>query len=294
MLRPIGVLAVSLAALACSSGGTTTPTGTTTTPTPRPTTTWTQVWSDEFDGAAGTRVDQSKWNYDLGDGCTSGNCGWGNNEKEYYTNSPDNVSLNGQGQLAIVARPAPAGLTCYYGPCRYTSAKITTRGKMGAAPGRVEARIKLSSGQGLWPAFWMLGTGYPGVKWPECGELDIMENKGSAPSTSSSAIHGRGYSGNTPFARGNVLSQGTLSGDYHTYAVEWDKDHARFYVDGFAHYNVTREEILTFGPSILDQGFFVILNLAVGGNFDGDPKSDSIFPATMLVDYVRVFTATKQ
>ena len=294
MIRPIGVLAVSLAALGCSSGGATTPTGTRTTPTPQPTTTWTQVWSDEFDGVSGSAVDPSKWNYDLGDGCTSGNCGWGNNEKEYYTNSPDNVSLNGQGQLAIVARPAPAGLTCYYGPCKYTSAKITTRGKMGAAPGRVEARIKLSSGQGLWPAFWMLGTGYPGVKWPECGELDIMENKGSAASTSSSAIHGPGYSGNTPFAHGNVLSQGTLSSDYHTYAVEWDKDHAQFSVDGFVHYNVTRGEILAFGPSILDQGFFVILNLAVGGNFDGDPKSDSIFPATMLVDYVRVFTATKQ
>jgi beta-glucanase (GH16 family) len=288
--RALCVLAIG-ALLACSSGGSTTPTGNTT-PTPQPTTTWTQVWSDEFDGAAGTLVDPTKWNYDLADGCTAGNCGWGNNEKEYYTNSPDNVSLNGQGQLAIVARAAPAGLTCYYGPCKYTSAKITTRGKMGAAPGRVEARIKLSSGQGLWPAFWMLGTGFPGVKWPESGELDIMENKGSQASTSSSAIHGPGYSGNTPFAHVNVVTPGTLSSDYHTYAVEWDKEHAQFYVDGFAHYNVTRGEIQNFGPSILDQGYFVILNLAVGGNFDGDPKSDSIFPATMLVDYVRVFKAT--
>ena len=293
MLRPTGVLAVMLCALACSSGGTTpAPTGTTTTPQPTATT-WTQVWSDEFDGPAGSLVDATKWNYDLGDGCTNGNCGWGNNEKEYYTNAADNVSLNGQGQLAIVAHAAPAGLNCYYGACKYTSAKITTRGKMGAAPGRVEARIKLSSGQGLWPAFWMLGTGFPGVKWPECGELDIMENRGSAPSTSSSAIHGPNYFGNTPFAHSNVLTQGTLSGDYHTYAVEWDKSHAQFYVDGVAHYNVTQSEILSFGPSVLDQGYFVILNLAVGGNFDGDPKSDAIFPATMLVDYVRVFTAAK-
>jgi len=299
MPRPIGALAVTLAtlaAIACSSGGTGTPTGTTTTPqptTPQPATTWTQVWSDEFDGASGTPVDPAKWNYELGDGCGTGNCGWGNNEKEYYTSSADNVSLNGQGQLAIVAKPAPAGLTCYYGACKYTSAKITTRGKMGAAPGRVEARIKLSSGQGLWPAFWMLGTGFPGVKWPECGELDIMENKGSGPSGSSSAIHGPGYFGNTPFAHSNVVTQGTLSSDYHVYAVEWDKSHATFYVDGFAHYTVSQGEILAFGPSILDQGFFVILNLAVGGNFDGDPKSDAIFPATMLVDYVRVFTAAK-
>ncbi|HEV7990712.1 MAG TPA: glycoside hydrolase family 16 protein [Gemmatimonadaceae bacterium] len=279
------------AALACSSGGAP-PTGTTTTtPQPTPTTTWTQVWSDEFDGVAGTPVDATKWGFDLGDGCTNGNCGWGNNEKEYYTNAADNVSLNGQGQLAIVARPA-TGLTCYYGPCRYTSAKITTRGKMSAAPGRVEARIKLPTGQGLWPAFWMLGSGFPGVKWPDAGELDIMENKGSASNISSSAIHGPGYSGNTPIAHANGISQGTLSDGFHVYAVEWDKDHAKFFVDDFVHYSVTRGDLTQYGPSILDQSFFVILNLAVGGNFDGDPKSDAIFPATMLVDYVRVFTAT--
>jgi beta-glucanase (GH16 family) len=286
MNRPIGVLALVLGALACSSSGA--PTGAAAMPKPSATTTWTQVWSDEFEGPAGSPVDGTKWGHDLGDGCTTGNCGWGNQEKEYYTNSPDNISLNGQGQLAIVARKA-AGLTCYYGPCRYTSAKITTRGKMSAAPGRVEARIKLPTGQGLWPAFWMLGSGFPGVPWPASGELDIMENKGSQASTSSSAIHGPGYSGNTPFAHSNALSQGTLSSDYHLFAVEWDKDHATFYVDGFAHYSVSRNDLQNYGPSILDQGFFVILNLATGGHFDGDPASDAIFPATMLVDYVRVY-----
>jgi len=286
MKSPLAALALTLCALACSSGGAPTVAPTT---TPQPTTTtWTQVWSDEFDGPAGSRVDDTKWGHDLGDGCTTGNCGWGNSEKEWYTNATDNISLNGQGQLAIVARQA-TGLTCYYGPCRYTSAKITTRGKMSAAPGRVEARIKLSTGQGLWPAFWMLGSGFPGVPWPASGELDIMENKGSQASTSSSAIHGPGYSGNTPFAHSNVVSPGTLSSDYHTYAVEWDRDHATFYVDGFAHYSVSRNDLQNYGPSILDQGYFIILNLATGGHFDGDPASDAIFPATMLVDYVRVF-----
>jgi beta-glucanase (GH16 family) len=239
---------------------------------------WAQIWSDEFDGAAGARIDTTKWRYETADGCKEGICGWGNNEKEYYTDASENVALNGQGQLVIVARRAPPGLTCHYGPCLYTSAKITTRDKMLAAPGRVEARIKLPAGQGLWPAFWMLGHTSPATPWPECGELDIMENKGSQPTTTSSAVHGPGYSGETPFAH-----------DFHTFAVEWDSLHVFFFIDDTAHYGITREAVQKFGRSVLDQPFFLILNLAVGGHFDGDPKSDAIFPATMLVDYVHVY-----
>jgi beta-glucanase (GH16 family) len=270
------------ACLYCTHGAP--PTATTTS-----TVTWTQVWSDEFDGPAGARVDSTKWSYDTTDGCKQGICGWGNNEKEYYTDAPENIALNGQGQLMIVARTAPAGLACYYGPCRYTSAKITTRGKMDAAPGRVEARIKLAAGQGLWPAFWMLGSSFPAKPWPSCGELDIMENHGSDVTSMSSAVHGPGYSGNTPFVHARSLSVGSFSADFHTFAVEWDSLHVRFFVDDTAHYGITRDAVERFGKSILDQPFFVILNLAVGGNFDGDPKSDTIFPATMLVDYVRVY-----
>jgi beta-glucanase (GH16 family) len=250
---------------------------------------WVQVWSDEFDGAAGARIDTTKWRYDTADGCAAGNCGWGNNEKQYYTASPENIALNGQGQLMIVARPATAGLTCYYGPCRYTSAKVTTRGKLNVAPGRVEARIKLSAGQGLWPAFWMLGSGFPATPWPACGELDIMENRGSAPATTSSAVHGSGYSGNTPFAHAHSLAPGTVADAFHIFAVEWDSLQVRFFVDDTVHYVVTRGDIEQFGASVLDRSYFLILNLAVGGTFDGDPASDAIFPATMLVDYVRVY-----
>ena len=263
-----------------------------TTTTPKPVT-WNLVWSDEFDGAAGASVDPAKWAFDVGDGCTAGICGWGNNEKEYYTNGPENASLDGQGHLAIVARLSALSVSCYYCPCRYTSAKITTRGKMNAAPGRVEARIKIPGGQGLWPAFWMLGNDFASVGWPASGELDIMENKGSAPNTSSSAIHGPGYSGNTPFAHANVIGPGTLADNYHLYAVEWDAAGANFYVDGTLHYAVYRSDIQRYGMSILDKPYYIILNLAVGGNFDGDPKSDSILPATMLVDYVRVYAASK-
>ncbi len=287
--RPSAILALAMV-LACSSGGATPVETPVETPvvTPPITTTWTLAWSDEFEGTAGSPVDATRWGHDLGDGCSSGNCGWGNNEKEYYTNAADNVSLDGQGNLRIVARTA-SGITCYYGACRYTSGKITTRGKMAAAPGRVEARIKLPSGQGLWPAFWMLGSGFPGVPWPACGELDIMENKGSAPTATSSAIHGPGYSGNTPFARLNTLASGTTS-DFHIYGVEWNDESVRFSVDGTAHYIVARANLQQFGSSILAQPYFIILNLAVGGNFDGDPQSNAIFPATMLVDWVRVYS----
>jgi beta-glucanase (GH16 family) len=252
-----------------------------------------QVWSDEFDGIAGARIDETKWSYETTDGCAQDNCGWGNKEKEYYTELPTNIALNGQGQLMITARIAPAGLHCYYGPCLYTSGKITTRGKMLAEPGRVEARIRLAPGQGLWPAFWMLGGSFPEAGWPASGEIDIMENKGSEPTISSSAIHGPGYSGNTPIVHRNRLSSGSLTTDFHVFAVEWDSLGAKFYVDNVAHYSVTRDALRRYGRSILAQPFFLILNLAVGGHFDADPRSDAIFPATMLVDYVRVYKAAR-
>lgn len=253
---------------------------------------WTLAWGDEFNGPAGGSIDTTRWSYDLGDGCASGNCGWGNQEREYYTNQRENVSLNGSGQLVIVARIAPAGLSCYYGACRYTSAKVKTQGKRMASPGRVEARVRLPAGQGLWPAFWMLGSSFPSTPWPASGELDIMENHGSNPRSTSSAIHGPGYSGNTPFVHGHELPQGAsaFSEAFHTFAVEWNASQIVFFVDGEAHYTVSRAEIEQRGAWVFDQPFFVILNLAAGGIFDGHPASDAIFPATMLVDYVRVFT----
>jgi beta-glucanase (GH16 family) len=250
---------------------------------------WRQVWSDEFDGPDGAPIDSAKWGHDTGDGCRGGLCGWGNDEKEYYTSAPENISLNGRGQLRIVARVAPAGLTCYYGPCRYTSAKITTRGKVLVRPGRVEARIRLPAGQGLWPAFWMLGGSSPATPWPQCGELDIMENHGSAMTSTSSAIHGPNYSGNTPLVHSHRLEHGSYADEFHTFAVEWDSLHVQFFVDESRHYTVTRSEVERHGQWVFDQPFFIILNLAVGGTFDGDPKSDAPFPATMLVDYVRVY-----
>ena len=254
---------------------------------------WTQVWSDEFNGPAGARVDSLKWSYDTADGCQVGICGWGNDEKEYYTSAPENVALNGRGQLAISVRTAPAGMSCHYGPCRYTSARIKTKGKMNAQPGRVEARIKLPAGQGLWAGFWMLGSNYPATSWPQCGELDVMENHGSNPRETSSAIHGPGYFGKTPFAQGYTLPAGSFSDDFHTFAVEWDSLRVRFYVDDRRHYTIARADVERSGAWVFNQPFFILLNLAIGGTFDGDPQSDAILPATMLIDYVRVYTPSR-
>ena len=280
-----GALAACSALLACTSASS----------APRPVTTSSsaselkQVWADEFDGPADSRIDSTRWHYDLGDGCQSGNCGWGNQEKESYTSASENVSLDGQGRLRIVARPAAAGLTCYYGACRYTSAKITTRGTLDVAPGRVEARIKLPAGQGLWPAFWLLGVNVGAVGWPQCGELDIMENHGSNMTSTSSAMHGPGYSGNTPFVHSYQLAAASFAEDFHTFAVEWNSSRVMFFVDGQQHYAIQRDDVERHGNWVFDHPFFVILNLAVGGTFDSDPRSDAILPATMLVDYVRVY-----
>ena len=259
-------------------------------PTLAPATAWRQIWTDEFNGPAGARVDTSKWTYQMGDGCQFGICGWGNSEKEYYTTAPENSALNGLGQLVITARAAPVGLSCHYGPCRYTSAKITTRDHMHAKPGRVEARIKLPAGQGLWPAFWMLGAANPSMRWPAIGEIDLMENHGSNPTMTSSALHGSGYSGSTtPFVHERVLDHGSYATDFHTFAVEWDSTSIRFFVDDGLHYTVTRSEVEKYGKWAFDQPFYIVLNLAVGGTFDGDPKSDAILPAMMSIDYVRVY-----
>jgi beta-glucanase (GH16 family) len=273
-------LILSAALAGCASGGQ--PVSTARLP---PAGMWTLVWADEFSGPAGAGVDTTRWRYDTADGCASGNCGWGNNEKEYYRSSRDNIAHTGDGHLAIVARVASDSLPCYYGRCRYTSAKITTRGKVTVAPGRVEARIKLARGQGLWPAFWMLGTNIGSVGWPASGELDILENKGSEPGITSSAVHGPGYSGNTPFAH----RQATSATEFHVYAVEWDAQSISYYVDAQRHYTVSRADVQSRGAWVFDQPFYVILNQAVGGHFDGDPQSDSILPATMLIDYVRVY-----
>jgi beta-glucanase (GH16 family) len=234
------------------------------------------TWSDEFNGSSGSSVDSSKWKFDIG------GSGWGNNEQEYYTNSTRNVYQDGSGHLAITARKEnPSNYQCHYGTCQYTSGRILTADKFSQTYGRFEASIKIPKGQGIWPAFWMLG----GNNWPTTGEIDIMENVGNAPNTVYGTVHGPGYSG-AGGVGGNRTIGSALGDAFHSYAVEWSPNLIVWYLDGSEFFRVTPSNVS--GSWVFDHNFFMILNVAVGGYWPGYPDASTVFPQTMLVDYVRV------
>ncbi|GAB4341894.1 MAG: glycoside hydrolase family 16 protein [Calditrichia bacterium] len=235
---------------------------------------WTLVWADEFEGAAGQLPDSTKWNFDVG-------TGWGNAQLEFDTDRPENVSLDGEGHLAIVARKES------YMGAAYTSARINTKGLFETQYGRVEARMKLPWGQGIWPAFWMLGSNIDEVGWPNCGEIDIMEYRGQKTSRVHGSLHGPGYSGAAPVTGSFDLPNGRFDLAFHVFAVEWGKEYVEFYVDDHRYLKVDREDVP--GPWVYNHPFFIILNLAVGGNYVGPPDATTVFPQTLLVDYVRVY-----
>ncbi len=243
---------------------------------------WTLLWSDEFNGPDGSMPDPNKWRI-VQDGS-----GFGNQELEYYTNLPANLHIEG-GKLVITARKAP-----FKGPDGierdYTSARLETAGHFQQKYGRFEARIKLPRGQGLWPAFWMLGSDFPSAGWPACGEIDIMENVGLEPGKIHGTLHGPGYSGNNPLTGAYTLpNHEDMSDDFHVFAVDWMPDAIRFYVDGRLFETQTVDSIPSSKRWVFDHPFFILLNLAVGGAWPGTPDAKTPFPATMLVDYVRVY-----
>jgi beta-glucanase (GH16 family) len=245
---------------------------------------WTLVWSDEFDGSAGSAPDVTKWGYDIG-----GN-GWGNNELESYTSRTQNAFLDGSGNLVI--KVINENFTGQDGIARnYTSARLLTKGKFQQKYGRIEARIKIPFGQGIWPAFWMLGDDIDQAGWPTCGEIDIMENVGREPSTNHGSMHGPGYSGGSPLTGTFTLPSGQhFSDDFHIFAIEWDPNTVRFYVDANLYETHTPTDMPAGGTWVYEHPFFILLNVAVGGSFPGNPDSSTVFPQTMLVDYVRVYT----
>jgi beta-glucanase (GH16 family) len=239
-------------------------------------------WSDEFDGLAGSLPDQAKWNYDVG-----GN-GWGNNELETYTRRSDNAFLDGDGHLVI--KLIKETFTGSDGIRReYTSARLLTKGKFTQRYGRFEARLKVPFGQGIWPAFWMLGANIDQTGWPNCGEIDIMENVGREPAINHGSLHGPGYSGGSPLTGTYTLpASQKFADDFHTFAIEWEPAAVRFFVDDNLYQTKTTAD--TAGKQwVFDHPFFVILNVAVGGNFPGNPDSTTTFPQTLTVDYVRVY-----
>lgn len=235
---------------------------------------WELVWQDEFEGPAGQLPDSSKWTYDIG-------TDWGNNQLEYDTDRASNVSLDGDGNLAIVARQES------YEGSAYTSARILTRGKFTTAYGKIEARIQLPWGQGIWPAFWMLGDDFETVGWPACGEIDIMEYRGQDVTKVLGTVHGPGYSGSNGVGAEYELAQDRFDTGFHTFTLEWGIDYMKWYVDGVLFLSLIPDSLP--GDWVFDHPFYIILNVAVGGNFVGSPNQYTVFPQTMLIDYVRVF-----
>ncbi|PMP77141.1 MAG: glycosyl hydrolase family 16 [Chloroflexus aggregans] len=242
-----------------------------TTSTPVPTVSpWMLVWSDEFDGET---LNPSNWLFDKGAG------GWGNNELQFYTNRPENARIEA-GVLVIEARQEE------YLAWEYTSARIKTHYLHAWTYGRIEARMQLpAGGKGIWPAFWMLGENIATARWPNCGEIDIMENIGN-PTMVYGSVHGPGYSGGNAITKPFVSSQ-PLSDDFHIYAVEWEPDEIRWYVDDQLYHTLRRDQVP--GEWVFDHPFFLILNLAIGGNWPGYPDETTVFPQQLRVDYVRVY-----
>lgn len=239
------------------------------------------AFSDTFDGPAGAAVDSSKWQIETGDNVN-------NHERQYYTSGNKNAALDGQGHLVITARREnPADYRCWYGTCQYTSARLNTAGKFTAQYGHVEARLKVPRGQGMWPAFWMLGTP---VNWPDSGEIDVMENVGFEPSTVHGTIHGPGYSGSGGIGAAYSLPNGQAFADaFHTFAVDWAPDSITWSVDGNVYQRRTPAD-LGGRQWVFNKPFFLILNLAVGGYWPGDPDGSTVFPQQLVVDHVSVAT----
>ena len=257
--------------------------------------------ADEFDveGAPNSDI----WSFETGTGID----GWGNNELQYYTDRPENVTVQ-NGLLVITA------LKEEYNGASYTSARLLTKGKFKQAYGRFEARIKVPGGSGLWPAFWLLGENMDVDGWPQCGEIDIMEYRRLEPTKVSGSIHGPGYSGETD-PQGQVtksydLGNDRYDADFHIFGIEWGPEYINYYIDDVLYNQITPSDIEVTpadvvytlndaveaveatdvtGDWVFNKPFYILINLAVGGNFPGNPDNGEKFPQNMLVDYVRVY-----
>ena len=235
----------------------------------------TLFWAEEFNG---TSINTDTWTFEIGDGCPN-LCGWGNNELQYYSDEEKNAKI-ADGKLIITALKKE-------GYSEYSSARMITKGKQEFSYGRIDIRARLPYGQGIWPAIWMLGANIDQVGWPSCGEIDIMELVGHEPKTSHGTAHynanGYQYKG-----MGYALTDGTAFNDqFHVFSVLWEKDIIKWYVDYNKFFEISAETVGTTYP--FNNPFFFILNIAVGGNWPGNPDETTLFPQTMEIDYIRVF-----
>ncbi|NBU32132.1 MAG: glycoside hydrolase family 16 protein [Actinobacteria bacterium] len=261
------------------------------------------LWKEEFNGKTRAWPNENIWNYDIGN-----NGGWGNNENEYYTMSNARTDCGaitktvkgkkktvctGNGSLVITANKIPPDSieadSC--ANCSFFSARLNTQGKLGFKYGRIEARIKMPKGDGTWPALWLLGKNINRVNWPTCGEIDIVE-VGTDPYVANSTIHGPVNFGAGGITNGGKQVDSPLYEGYHVFRMDWFPTKFVFYLDGVPHYTLTRSEVTGAaynGRWVYDQEFFLILNLAMGGNYVGGTPDPMLKSAQMKVDYIRYF-----
>ncbi len=228
------------------------------------------VWEEQF---VGSQLDESIWNFELGNGCPN-LCGWGNNELQVYTKNNHFVK---DGYLTIIAKKVDG---------QYSSTRITTKSKNEFKYGRIETRAKLPIGKGIWPAFWMLGSNISEVGWPKCGEIDILEYIGKEPDVIFTSLHTQASHGNTINTKKTKIE--TIEEGFHIYAVDWNEQKMDFFVD--------EKLVYTFNPQLkneyiwpFDKNFFIIINMAIGGNFGGPEVDNSIFPQEFIIDYIKVY-----
>lgn len=229
------------------------------------------IWEENFDGET---LNESVWNYELGNGCPD-ICGWGNNERQEYTKTNHKIK---DGNLVITVQKEGD---------KYTSTRITTAGKKEFKYGYIEARAKLPVGHGIWPAFWMLGSNIKEVGWPMAGEIDILEYVGKEPHMVFTSLHTKDSHGETINTKKTPFQN--IEEGFHTYAINWTADQIEFFVDGKSVYTfVPKNKTVEVWP--YDQPFYFIINAAVGGNFGGPKVDDSIFPQEFIIDYVKVYS----
>ena len=240
---------------------------------------WKLVWSNEFNGPQGAPPDPNKWTPQIGGG------GWTQPPELDYDTENRNVYQDGQGHLVLEARKGDGGsYQCWYGPCQYTSARITTGGHFSFTYGLLEASIKIPYSQGVWSGFWLSGSNCATVGWPACGEIDVMENISSEPATIHGTVHGPAY-----FTSSYKLQHGAFADAFHVFALQWDPDHLYFFVDGINYATLYRATLTNQADWVYNHPFNIILNVPVGG-WAGNPDSTTVFPQRMYVSYVRVYT----
>lgn len=241
----------------------------------------TLVWHDEFDGTDYDPANSANWVYDIGLGSQGIANPWGNHEKEYYKSENGYIY---KGTLVIKAKQES------YGGQNYTSARLKTKGLQSWMYGKIAARIQLPAGQGFWPAFWMLGTNIDAVGWPYCGENDIMENKGFQPTIAAGTLIFPNASTNQIYwGKNYTLPSGQLNTSYHVFELIWTSSYMTYSIDGVSFFTTNKTDVTSYGTWVFDKHFYILLNLAVGGDYGGDPDGSTVFPNYMFVDWVRVY-----